>query len=163
VAAWEANQFEGKGVLGAIEAGSAAGDGGRRIRGPSAARERGGAFVWDVGNAPRRHWPPRRGPDYTTTPRRARTELSGNLDSFFSNLGGQAAHPLRPRPAREAIALLKEQERICRQLGNLDGLSASLGNQANILSARGQLDEAIALLKEQERICRQLGNLDGLR
>ncbi|HEX41329.1 MAG TPA: tetratricopeptide repeat protein [Phycisphaerales bacterium] len=61
-----------------------------------------------------------------------------------------------------AMALHKEQERICRQLGNLEGLSSSLGNQALILQARGDLDGAMALLKEQERICRQLGSLDGL-
>jgi len=62
-----------------------------------------------------------------------------------------------------ATALLKEQERVCRQLGNLDSLQASLGNQALILKARGDLDGAMALLKEVERICRQLGNLDGLQ
>jgi tetratricopeptide (TPR) repeat protein len=61
------------------------------------------------------------------------------------------------------MALLKEQERICRQLGNFDSLQRSLGNQANILYARGQLDEAMALHKEAERICRQLGNLDSLQ
>jgi tetratricopeptide (TPR) repeat protein len=60
------------------------------------------------------------------------------------------------------MALLKEQERICRQLGNLDSLQACLGNQALILRARGDLDGAMALLKEQERICRQLGNPNSL-
>ena len=63
----------------------------------------------------------------------------------------------------DAVALLKEQERICRQLGNLEGLQASLGNQAAILYARGELDDAMPLMKEQERICRQLGNLNGLQ
>jgi len=62
-----------------------------------------------------------------------------------------------------AMALYKEQERICRQLGNLNGLQASLGNQALILQDRGDLDGAMALYKEQERICRQLGNLNGLQ
>jgi tetratricopeptide (TPR) repeat protein len=62
----------------------------------------------------------------------------------------------------QAMALHKEEERICRQLGNLDSLQTSLGNQAFILKARGQLDEAMALYKEQERICRQLGNPSGL-
>jgi tetratricopeptide (TPR) repeat protein len=60
------------------------------------------------------------------------------------------------------MALLKEQERICRELGNKDGLGMSLGNQANILYDRGDLDGAIALHKEEERICRELGNKDGL-
>jgi len=63
----------------------------------------------------------------------------------------------------QAMALHKEQERICRQLGNLDGLQASLGNQALILKDRGDLDGAMALHKEEERICRQLGDLDGLQ
>lgn len=61
-----------------------------------------------------------------------------------------------------AIALLEENERICRQSDDFDGLSTSLGNQAVILNACGNLDGAMALLKEQERICRQAGNLDGL-
>ena len=61
-----------------------------------------------------------------------------------------------------AMALHKEQERICRQLGNLDGLSRTLGNQALILKDRGDLDGAMALFKEVERICRQLGNVESL-
>jgi tetratricopeptide (TPR) repeat protein len=61
-----------------------------------------------------------------------------------------------------AMALLKEQERICHQLGNVNGLQRSLGNQALILQARGDLGGAMALHKEQERICRQLSNLDDL-
>jgi len=62
-----------------------------------------------------------------------------------------------------AMALLTQEERICRQLGSLDGLQRTLGNQAVILQARGDLDGAMALHKEKERICRQLGNLDGLQ
>jgi tetratricopeptide (TPR) repeat protein len=62
-----------------------------------------------------------------------------------------------------AMALHKEQERICRELGIKAGLQASLGNQANILYARGDLDGAMALLKEKERICRELGNKAGLQ
>jgi tetratricopeptide (TPR) repeat protein len=62
-----------------------------------------------------------------------------------------------------AMALLKEQERIARQLGNLNDLQTSLGNQALILKARGDLDGAMALLKEQERICRPLGKLNELQ
>ena len=61
-----------------------------------------------------------------------------------------------------AMALYKEQERICRELGNLDGLQASLGNQALILYTRGDLDGAMELHKEKERICRELGNVEGL-
>jgi hypothetical protein len=61
-----------------------------------------------------------------------------------------------------AMALHKEQERICRELSNRDGLSYSLGSRALILRDRGDLNGAMALLKEQERICRELGNKDGL-
>ena len=38
------------------------------------------------------------------------------------------------------MALLKEEERICRGLGDRAGLQTSLGNQAAILSDRGELD-----------------------
>ena len=61
-----------------------------------------------------------------------------------------------------AMALLKEKEKICRQLGDPAGLQASLGNQALILQARGDLDGAMALHKEREKICRQLGDPAGL-
>ena len=47
-----------------------------------------------------------------------------------------------------AMELLKEEERICRELGNKDGLQRTLGNQANILYARGDLDGAIATLQQ---------------
>jgi tetratricopeptide (TPR) repeat protein len=60
------------------------------------------------------------------------------------------------------MAILKEQERICREFGNVDGLQASLGNQALILKTIGDLDGAMALHKEEERICRELGNIDSL-
>ena len=57
-----------------------------------------------------------------------------------------------------AMELLKEGERIWRELGNLDGLQASLGGQANVLSDCGNFNGAMALFKEQEKICRKLGN-----
>ena len=60
------------------------------------------------------------------------------------------------------MTLLKEQERICRELGNKEGLQASFGSQALILWIRGELDEAMALHREAERICRELGNKQGL-
>ena len=62
-----------------------------------------------------------------------------------------------------ALELLKEKERICRELGNKDGLQRSLGNQALIHRDRGELDLAVELHKEEERICRELGNKDGLQ
>jgi len=61
-----------------------------------------------------------------------------------------------------AMAIYKEEERICRELGNVYGLQISLGNQATILYTRGDLDAAMKLYVEQERICRNLGNINDL-
>jgi hypothetical protein len=69
-----------------------------------------------------------------------------------ASLGNQA--PLLRDWGRldEALALLKEQERLCQELGDKQGLSNALGMQAVILRDWGRLDEALALLKEQVRI-----------
>jgi len=77
-------------------------------------------------------------------------------------LGGQVLILQARGDLDGAMALLKEVERICRQLGKLDGIQGTLGNQASILQDRGDLDGAMALRKEAERICRQLGNVNGL-
>jgi hypothetical protein len=63
---------------------------------------------------------------------------------------------------REALALHREEERICRQLGNLDALQTNLGNQGVILTELGQLQEALTLQRQKEQICRRLGNAAGL-
>jgi tetratricopeptide (TPR) repeat protein len=77
---------------------------------------------------------------------------------------GKSALILRARgELDEAMALMKEQERLCRELGDRAGLQASLGYQAVILDARGESDTAMALLKEQERLCRELGDKPGLQ
>ena len=62
-------------------------------------------------------------------------------------LGNQALILKARGQLDQAMALHKEQERICRQLGNLDSLQISLCNQAGILYARGQLDQAMASYK----------------
>jgi tetratricopeptide (TPR) repeat protein len=62
-----------------------------------------------------------------------------------------------------ALALHKEQERLCRRLGNIHFLSSSVGNQAWILIGRGDLDGAMPLLQEQERLARQLGDVNELQ
>jgi tetratricopeptide (TPR) repeat protein len=54
------------------------------------------------------------------------------------------------------MRLLKESERICREMGNKDGLGKSLANQALVLRARGDLANAMELLKELEPICLEL-------
>ncbi|MGA7075901.1 MAG: DUF4062 domain-containing protein [Halobacteriota archaeon] len=88
---------------------------------------------------------------------------SGEDTSLQTCLGNQA-NILHIRGDLDgAMALHKEQERICRELGNKDGLMRSLGEQANILHIRGDLDGAMALYKEEERMCRELGNKDGLQ
>ena len=88
---------------------------------------------------------------------------TGDRESLQYSLGNQAVI-LRGRGDLDgAMALLKEQERLCRELGRKTGLQASLGNQAPILQARGDLDGAMALLKEQERLCRELGRRAGLQ
>jgi tetratricopeptide (TPR) repeat protein len=82
---------------------------------------------------------------------RYKTSL-GNQANIFADLGEYD----------EAMSLLKEMERICRERGEKDDLSGSLGNQADILYHRGEYDEAMRLSKEQERICRELGDKEGL-
>jgi len=61
-----------------------------------------------------------------------------------------------------AMALHREQERICRELGTRTGSQPPLGNQANILYVRGDLDGAMALHREHERLCREMGKVEGL-
>jgi hypothetical protein len=61
-----------------------------------------------------------------------------------------------------AIALHREEERICHELGDTLGLQRSLGNQANVLLRRKDLDGAMLLYQKQEQICRQYDYLDGL-
>src|ERR1019366_7918425 len=87
----------------------------------------------------------------------------GDRANLQASLGNQAVILYARGELDGAMALYKEQERICRELGNKDGLSKSLAGQALILKARGELDGAMALHKEQERICRELGNKAGLQ
>jgi nephrocystin-3 len=88
---------------------------------------------------------------------------TGDLNNLQVTLGRQAIILYTRGDLDGAMALLKDEEGICRRLGDLDGLQASLGNQGNVLYFRGDLDDAMALQKETERLCRQLGNLDGLQ
>jgi tetratricopeptide (TPR) repeat protein len=86
----------------------------------------------------------------------------GDRARLQAALGGQALILKARGDLAGAMALHKEEERICRELGDKDGLSISLGNQALILQTRGDLESAMALYKEQERICRELGNKNSL-
>jgi len=86
----------------------------------------------------------------------------GDRANLQGALGRQANVLLARGDLDDAMALYKEQERLCRELGHKHGLSISLGNQAMVLQARGDLDDAMALHKEEERLCRELGNKQGL-
>ncbi len=57
-----------------------------------------------------------------------------------------------------AMALHREEERLCREMGQKDGLSVALGRQALILRDWGDLEGALALHREEERLCREMGN-----
>jgi hypothetical protein len=56
------------------------------------------------------------------------------------------------------MSLLKEVERICRELGNKDGLRRTLGNQAILLAANlGRAAETLPLADEALKLARELG------
>ena len=87
----------------------------------------------------------------------------GDKAGLQRTLGNQALILQNRGDLDGAMALHKEEERICRELGDKDGLQRTLGNQALILQNRGDLDGAMALHKEEERICRELGNTNDLQ
>ncbi len=62
-----------------------------------------------------------------------------------------------------AMALLTEQEAMCRAMGDQDGIQSALLNKANILWLKNDFNTAMQLLTEQEHICRETGNMEGLQ
>jgi tetratricopeptide (TPR) repeat protein len=86
-----------------------------------------------------------------------RYRQDGDLSSLQAALGANAATHRARGDLEEAMALWKEQERICRELGEPAGLAASLSNQAVILRDR-DLDAAMTLLTESQHISRELGD-----
>jgi tetratricopeptide (TPR) repeat protein len=88
---------------------------------------------------------------------------SGDKYNLSAALGNQGNILYSRGDLDSAMALYKEQQRICEELGDKAGLSRSLGNQGNILYSRGDLDGAMALRKEEQRICEELGDKDGLQ
>jgi tetratricopeptide (TPR) repeat protein len=88
---------------------------------------------------------------------------TNDWDMLQSCLGSQGVSLEARGDLDQAMALYKEQERICRQVKHLEGLGTSLGNQGVILQIRGDWDAAMTLHKEEESIWRGLGNLDGLQ
>ena len=55
------------------------------------------------------------------------------------------------------IVLLKEVERICRQLGNVESLAISLTNQASTLRQMGRPREALPLAEEARQLASKHG------
>lgn len=55
------------------------------------------------------------------------------------------------------MALLKEQERICRERGNPKGLARALANQASLLGRMNRPGEALPLAEEAYRLASQHG------
>ena len=86
----------------------------------------------------------------------------GDRGNLSASLGNQAVFLHTRGDLDGAMALHKEEERLCRELGHMDGLQKSLTNQAMILRDRGDWEGAIAQLKEHERLCREIGSKDGL-
>jgi tetratricopeptide (TPR) repeat protein len=62
----------------------------------------------------------------------------------------------------EAMILLREAERTCRQLGDEAGLATNLTERGVILRMHGDLDGAMVLYRESEGICRERGDWTGL-
>lgn len=56
-----------------------------------------------------------------------------------------------------AMALQKEQERICREMGKREGMSISLKNKAIILAKMGKKGEAHRLAEESLRLAKEHG------
>jgi hypothetical protein len=56
-----------------------------------------------------------------------------------------------------AMALYKEQERICRELGHSAGLARSLANQAAVLAKRGSRRGASRLTREAHHLATRHG------
>jgi hypothetical protein len=85
--------------------------------------------------------------------------ITANRAASLSNSVGNQANILADRGDLDgAMALYKEQERICRELGNPEGLSISLANQANLLKGLpGRRGEARGLGEEALRIATRHG------
>jgi tetratricopeptide (TPR) repeat protein len=93
----------------------------------------------------------------------SRYRRSSEVSRLQKTLGDQASLLIVKSDYDAAMVLLKEQERICREIGNDDDLQSCLYNQARILLFRNFFDASLALLKEQELICRDIGNMEGLQ
>lgn len=76
----------------------------------------------------------------------------GNQGLALENLGKR----------EEALALLRQEERMCEELGDQEGLARSWGNQAAILSKQGAWEKALALHEREARLKQVLGDETGV-
>ena len=74
--------------------------------------------------------------------------VKNDLDSLQRSLGNQALILKARGDLDGAMALLKEQERICRELGNVESLARSLANQAILHAQQDRREEASRAIDE---------------
>lgn len=86
----------------------------------------------------------------------------GALYDVQANLAGWIELRRNQTDLDGALALLREQERICRELADPVAIGRALAGQAVVLSDRGRPAEALPLLDEYAAICRAEGDLRGL-
>ncbi len=87
---------------------------------------------------------------------------AGALYDVQGNLAGWIELRRRQADLDGALALLREQERICRELADPVAVGRTLAGQAVILSDRGRPAEALPLLNEYANLCRAEGDVRGL-
>ena len=88
--------------------------------------------------------------------------IQGNKDGILKEVAGLSVFLMNSGKLEEAMKILKEEERISRELGSNEFLSECLGCQAVIPTKWDKLKEAMILFKEKERICLEIGNKDGI-
>lgn len=79
-----------------------------------------------------------------------------------ASLGNRAAALISSGELGQAMELLKEEERICREVGEETWLIGNLVNQGIVLEDQGDLEGALGCYREQEVIARRAGEKEGL-
>ena len=85
---------------------------------------------------------------------------TGNWGLLTASIGGQANLLYARGELDEALAMHKEEERLCRELDLHGGLAISLINQAVVLFDQVDLDAAFELYKQAEDLFREQDNID---
>ena len=86
----------------------------------------------------------------------------GALYDVQANLAGWVELRRNQADLDGALDLLREQERICREIADPVAIGRALAGQAVVLSDRGRPSEALPLLDAYADICRAEGDLRGL-